>query len=79
MYFLGRFNVKTAVTTVLVISVIGIVKSLQVFLDYFYFYPTGKTSSQWTAYRATNWPWLADWAPVQGIVVVSALAVLYLI
>ncbi|OQV25690.1 hypothetical protein BV898_00621 [Hypsibius exemplaris] len=70
MYFLGRFNVKTTTFAVLAIISIGIIKSLQVFLDYFFFQTTGKLSMYWNDIRAAKYPWLANWYPVQAVATV---------
>ncbi|OQV11697.1 hypothetical protein BV898_14041 [Hypsibius exemplaris] len=70
IYFLGRFNVKTAIIAVVCVALIGTLKSFQNFLDYFFWRVAGRPLNSWPTIRAARYLWLDKWAPVQGVVTI---------
>ena len=70
IYFMGRFSPKTATAAVAVLVFAGILKSLQVFLNYFVWLSTATPANRWVEIRSARYPWLAGWATVQSVVTV---------
>ncbi|OQV25274.1 hypothetical protein BV898_00958 [Hypsibius exemplaris] len=66
--FLGRFNAKTANIAVLVIVLLGILKALEVPVDYFLWLQSGQPIAMWAAGRPK---WLAVWVAIQAVVMIS--------